>query len=51
MSKSPRSDRILDQAKVKEKKYYWAEAAKLYEQALRMVAEKDFWRGERLRRK
>ena len=47
MSESPRLERILDQARGKEKKYYWVEAAKLYERALNMAVKEDFFeRGE-----
>jgi len=44
MSKSQRLKNVLDQAKGKEKKYNWIEAAELYEQAEGVVGKRDFVR-------
>jgi len=42
MSKSQRLKNVLDQAKKKEKKYDWVEAAELHEQALGVVGKRGF---------
>ena len=44
MSQLEKVEEVLDKARLVEEKYDWVKAKVLYEQALRVVREGDFWR-------
>ncbi len=45
MSRSEKVEEVLDIAKQLESKYNWVKAVDIYEQALRAVVKKDFWKA------